>query len=170
MMSRSEQEGKLRKAIKTGLAARQQNPNDLTNLDVLGAAYQGMAELEQDPRKRKTDGNLKLALAVFRDAAQRSRLRIHKAAFLRAAGQVYGELGDRENQYRMAKLASEQTPFSSQVWDEVQDAALRVGRFADSRKAARKAREWTLPNVQVSSPMFSGAPPMGPSLQPLPGR
>jgi hypothetical protein len=166
-----DQERFLRDTLTACLAKRRQDPNDLINLDTLGTAYQRLADLEQDSRKRRLDTNLKLALEVFRDAARRSRLRIHKASFLRAAGDVYGELGDTVNEYRMAKLASEQTPFSPAVWDELQDAALRVGRFADSRTAARKAREWTLPTVQVANSTVSG-PPMGTFGPPMaaPGR
>lgn len=152
----ADQESSLRAAIAACLDIRRQKPNDLNNLDALGEAYQRLAEVEQDPQKRKSKENLKLALEVFRDAARRSRLRIHKASFLRAAGNMYSDLGDYPNQYRMAKLAAEQTPFSPAVWDELQDAALRVGRFRDSRDAARKAKAWTLPIVQPPTPMQTG--------------
>lgn len=153
----------LSKQLAGALAKSRQNPNDVIALESLGKTYEELANLNRDPRRRDMH-YLKQALLVYQDGVRRARLRMHKAAFLRASGDVYELLHDYDNQFRVAKLASEQAPFSPSVWDELQDAALRVGRYADSRNAARKAREWTLPTVQPSTaPVTSTggvAPPM----------
>ena len=149
MTDRNQQEREIRARIARLEQQQQREPDNRFVYDNLGSAYQQLAELELNTNKKRLSPALAKALASFQEALKRSRLRIHKAAFLRACGDVYEAQGNYEKQYQVTRAAARIIPYSAAVWDELQDAALRAGHYAESREAARNAREWTLPTVRA---------------------
>lgn len=88
------------------------------------------------------------ALEVYLTATRRSKLRIHKAAFLFAASEMYGVLGDPRAERKALERAVKYTPFALPIWSRLQGAYLRNGMLSESRAARQELTEWTFPRLR----------------------
>ena len=129
--------------------ALKQRPGDVDLQNRLGTAYEELSDLTAGGGGREKSPYLRKAMAIYLAAADTAKLSIHRAAFYRAASSIYGRMRDYKNQYRLAKKAVAAAPFSAPVWVELRNACLRTGRYQESREAAKKAADWTLPSVRA---------------------
>lgn len=133
-----------------------QHPADAAAADELGRLKEISAETRQELARQEGRKNwpsagtqdYEEAVRVYLAAAAQDGPRYRRAGFLVAAAGVYARQQRWEERYRILARAAELVPYSSQVWTELQGAALQTGRFRESRLARRRAAEWTFPGLR----------------------
>jgi len=126
-------------------AAFRRRPQDTALVDELGQALED--QLPPGPVPDEQIAVLEEAVAVYTRGAAAARLRLHRATFLLAAANVLERLGRHEEQRATLERASRAYPYSWQVWNELSEAYLRLGRQEESNRADRESRRWRLPRA-----------------------
>jgi hypothetical protein len=128
-------------------------PDDVSRADRLAgelfrtsAAYQpaiGQRETQRASRQR-----IEEAAAVCLRAAQKARLRVHRAAFYAAAADARRRLEQWDQQYELLVHAAENAPFAPTVWHDLKTAALRLGKLDESITANKNEERWRFPAIE----------------------
>ncbi|MFN3649004.1 MAG: tetratricopeptide repeat protein [Armatimonadota bacterium] len=131
-------------------------PDDPHVVEALGGALVEVARRTAGEDPEQAESLFREALSYFREAGRRSELRIHRGMFLLLASEVAGQLEEWERQYRLARQATEEIPYSGTAWRTLNAAALRTGHYRESLKARRESLAWSLPTLSGRG----GTPPL----------
>lgn len=132
------------------------NPEDVNAVIQHGELYERLAAIAGLPRpfdrtriSHEERQWLEKALQVYLRAAERTRLRSHRAMFLDYAADVYGKLRDWEKQYDTLQRAVKAMPASPTLWRKIQSVCLLTGRRDENLKARQAFREWSFPTPEL---------------------
>jgi tetratricopeptide (TPR) repeat protein len=130
-----------------------EKPGDVAAADALARRLAERAQTRTRPQPAALQPNprgayLEEAARVYLRTASRTPLRIYQATCYKAAGELYSLMGEPEKEYEMLREAARRVPYSPVVWQELQAACLRTGRYRESRTARKQLVEWTFPGLR----------------------